>query len=309
MPSAAGLVVIVKLIAFVTFAYHIRVQRMPTLSGIVAFILFMIGALGFYEGFVLAVREDSRVRYGQVVSGVVMEKYQAAGRYTSSSTGRRGPHSGGSGFLMTRAFAHRMAHGTFAIRMVDYRYPCDAGRGTCHGRDYVGPELWNRVQVGAPINVRQAKGETTTARLDENSQRTLALAQIAFSAVFLAAAAWLTGRLKLSLPKRQYLTAPALVMAVEEVAYRDETRWKVRFAYFDQQGRAQESADEVSQSTWNRGDDCVAVYRPEAPDLATLQPTHSRRPDGPDHSSRVGAVGAARERAVRIRPADTLRAE
>lgn len=64
------------------------------LRGIVAFIVFMIGALGFYEGYILAAREDSRLRHGQVVSAVVMEKYEAAGRYTSSSSGRRGPHSG-----------------------------------------------------------------------------------------------------------------------------------------------------------------------------------------------------------------------
>ena len=60
--------------------------------------------------------------------------------------------------------------------------------------------------------------------------------------------------------------------AAEPIKYRDSLGWRVRFAYFDQRGDAQESADEVYQATWKPGDQCVAVYRSEAPDLATLQP-------------------------------------
>jgi hypothetical protein len=47
-------------------------------------------------------------------------------------------------------------------------------------------------------------------------------------------------------------------------------------AYFDRSGQAQESADEVMQGSWKTGDSCVAVYRPDQPDLATLQPASAR---------------------------------
>jgi hypothetical protein len=46
----------------------------------------------------------------------------------------------------------------------------------------------------------------------------------------------------------------------------------VRFAYFDSHGTAQESADEVATAGWKPGDGCVAVFRPELPDIATCRP-------------------------------------
>jgi len=61
------------------------------------------------------------------------------------------------------------------------------------------------------------------------------------------------------------------VTAVEPLKYGDETRWRIRFAYFDRHGQAQESADQVAQGSWKTGDSCVAVYPPDQPDLATLQ--------------------------------------
>ena len=39
----------------------------------------------------------------------------------------------------------------------------------------------------------------------------------------------------------------------------------------DRNGQAQESADQVAQASWKTGDSCIAVYRPDQPDLATLQ--------------------------------------
>jgi hypothetical protein len=152
---------------------------------------------------------------------------------------------------------------------VDYRYPCRGPLGTCLGRDYVAPELWERLEVGHAVNVRQGGGERSSARLDEDPQLPYALAQVAISTLLIASAAWLSGSFKPR--RRKYLSSPAVVMAVEPLKYGDALRWKVRFAYFDQTGEAQESADEVSQPTWKTGDDCIAVYRPESPDLATLQ--------------------------------------
>ena len=45
----------------------------------------------------------------------------------------------------------------------------------------------------------------------------------------------------------------------------------MRFAYFDRDGAAQESADEVVTGHWKPGDECVAVYRQDRPSLATMQ--------------------------------------
>ena len=69
-----------------------------------------------------------------------------------------------------------------------------------------------------------------------------------------------------------YITAPAVVVTVEPVEYSDITRWRIRFAYFDRQGRPQESAGEVLSATWKPGDDCLAVFPPERPDLASFRP-------------------------------------
>jgi hypothetical protein len=65
---------------------------------------------------------------------------------------------------------------------------------------------------------------------------------------------------------------PAVVTAVEPVTYRDAKRWRIRFVYFDPHGTAQESADEVVTAGWKPGDGCVAVFRPERPDIATFRP-------------------------------------
>jgi hypothetical protein len=79
----------------------------------------------------------------------------------------------------------------------------------------------------------------------------------------------MSGRLKL-FRRRKYIQADAVVTSVERVQYGDESRWKVHFAYFDVQGNAQDSVDEVNDPTWKAGDDCYAVYSPQTPDAATL---------------------------------------
>lgn len=273
MPSAEGLVFVAQLVTFVAIAYFISLRRLPRLRGIAAFFLFMYGTLGFYDGCVLAFREQARAQYGRVLSGVVVEKYRADGRgLTVASTGRQGPYIRQDGYLVSHTVAHWLAYGSRPAGFVDYRYPCTAGRnGSCLGRDRVTPELWSRLGVGDRVNVRQADTETVTARLDENPQRVLAAAQAAASFVFLLAGALVSGRLKLR-RRTKYLQSEGVVTSVRMVTYGEEQRWKVTFAYFDQNGLAQESVDEVNQPTWKSGDSCIATYRPEIPDLATLQP-------------------------------------
>src|SRR5262245_51821639 len=139
----------------------------------------MTGGLGLYEGFTVAVREDGRVRHGRVVSGVVVEKYQpVGGGHTITTRGKEGPWASSGGYLAAEPFARWFAYGSPRKLMVDYHYGCSVGRGTCSERDNVSADLWARLQVGAPVNVRQADDETGTARLDENPQMTFAIAEM-----------------------------------------------------------------------------------------------------------------------------------
>lgn len=271
----AYLYVVAQLAMFVAVAYYISIRKLPGFRSVCAFLLFIAGIIGCYEGFLLAVREDGRLRYGTVISGTVIEKYKTNGEgQTVGTTGRKGPKPGVSTFLLTRAVAHRLAYGSFAIRIVDYRYPCGGGIRKCVGSDYVAPEYWSQLRVGDAVSVRQGWNETETARLDENPQLAYGLWQLGLSAGLLYAAAALGG----ALPKRRlkYLKAPAVVLAVEPVQRGGQQRWKVKFGYFDAEGNAQESLDEVSVPTLKSGDDCIAVYRPSSPDLATLQLLEAR---------------------------------
>lgn len=270
MPPAVALVGFVKLAGFVVFAYYFALGRARTWRGLAAFVLFMAALLGFYAGFTLSVLEDSRLRDGHVVSGVVVEMYLPVGRgKTITTRGREGPKTGGSAYLMSEALGHWLAYGSVRTLMVDYHYPCSAGRGTCSSRDLVSPDLWSRLTVGQRVNVRQGADETVTARLDENPQITVALAEMGIAVLFFAGAGLLSGRLRLPL-RPGYVAVEAVVTAVEEVKGRGATRWNVRFAYFDRNGHAQESVAEVAQPAWRPGDACEAVYLRETPGVATL---------------------------------------
>jgi hypothetical protein len=245
LPSAAGLVTLVKLAAFVVFAYYLTsTGRWPRVSNIVAFVLLMIAVVGFYEGFTLAVREEARLRYGQVIPGVITEMYRSDGHgRTYATTGHEGPSAGVGTYLLTEPLARWLAYGSPRTLLVDYRYPCSVGRGVCFGRDYVGPDVWPALSAGKSINVRQNGTEGSTARLDENPQMRFAVAQLGVSAVFLFAAGVVSRRIRLLPARRKYLTTDGSITAVESVQYRDATRWKVRYAYFDDKGTAQECAD------------------------------------------------------------------
>jgi hypothetical protein len=251
-------------------------RRAGSLAGL-TFLCAATGALALCDGFYTAVREESRARYGHVTSGVVIERFSPAGENGTRAIGgrRRWGNSGRStvkttGFDLYQQTARLLLTGSTDGWVIDYRFPCSVGRGTCYGRDFVDRELWAKVRAGDTINVRQSAGETTTARLDENPQTPLALVKTAMACVLFALACAFAGRFRLVKPK--YTKVPAVVTSVEPVKYGEDTRWKVRFAYFDGSGTARESIDEVNDPSWRVEDECVAVYRPQAPDLATLQP-------------------------------------
>ena len=103
-----------------------------------------------------------------------------------------------------------------------------------------------------PVNVRQADWEKDTSRLDENSRWPAALVELAIGGLLLLAAGVASNRIVLF--RRRWLTAPAVVTAVEPVHYGDDVRWRIRFAYFDRHGVPQESADQVVPGRWKTGD-------------------------------------------------------
>ena len=266
------LLVVLQIAGFAAIGYWILTRRRSrNFGGTAVLIVAGAGALAFFDGFSIAVLEESRARYGQVVSGVVEERLSSIGESGTRTIGGRGgrPTVRTSGFDVYESVSRAFLTGSFNAWVIDYRYPCPVARGMCRGRDFVSHDLWSRLEAGRPINVRQSKDETRTARLDENPQRGLALVKSGVACVLLATAGAMSGRLTI-FRRRKYIQADAVVTSVAKVQYGDEVRWKVHFAYFDVKGNAQDSVDEVNDPNWKAGDDCYAVYRPETPDVATL---------------------------------------
>jgi hypothetical protein len=270
--SRTVLLVVLQIAGFAVIGYWILARRRSrNFGGTAALIVAGAGALAFFDGFSIAVLEESRAQYGQVVSGVVEERLSSTGESGTRTIGGRGgrPTVRTSGFDVYESVSRAFLTGSFNAWVIDYRYPCPVASGMCRGRDFVSHDLWSRLEAGRTVNVRQSKDETRTARLDENPQRGLALVKSAIACVLLASAGAMSGRLRI-FRRRKYIQADAVVTSVARVQYGDEVRWKVHFAYFDVKGNAQDSVDEVNDPNWKAGDDCYAVYRPETPDVATL---------------------------------------
>jgi Protein of unknown function (DUF3592) len=268
---------IARLVAMVVVAYQLSIRGRITGRGIVAFGLAAGGVMAFLDGFTLAVTEENRARYGHVSSGVVVEKFSSSGAQGTRRIGRRGgrdqqytrPVVTAHGFAFYDRLSRLIVTGSADAWAVDYRFRCAAGPA-CLDRDFVSEEQWLPLRAGSQVNVRQSEGETVTSRIDGNPRWATACADLGIGGLLLAAAGLVSGRFVL-FRRRRWLTAPAVVTAVERLKDGDETRWRIRFAYLDFSGEAQESADQVAQNSWKTGDSCVAVYRPDQPDLATLQ--------------------------------------
>jgi len=161
-----------------------------------------------------------------------------------------------------------IATGSLNTWVIAYEYPCDAPR--CSGRDFVSEGEWSRLRAGQGIDIRTIDGEPYSGRLEDYPQGRLAAIELGLGALLLLAARLTSGRALV--PRREWLTAPAVVLRVEPVTYPDATRWRIHFGFFDPDGHAQESAAEVTTDGWKSGDDCIAVFKRTSPDSATMRP-------------------------------------
>jgi hypothetical protein len=266
----------VSLLVFVAWAYWMTHARRPSskAGGGLALFIGFIGTVAAFDGVSLGLAEYARAHDGRVMPGVIVKKLSSTAPRSSDRI--RGPRwrrrlfFRPAGFDLHDYLGRMIRTGSPDLWVVDYRYNCERPYG-CTGRDIVPEELWHQLYAGQTVNVRGSNSETETTRLDGNPQWDVAVVDTAIGGSLLLFAGFSSGRLSLRRRPR-YLTAPAVVTAIEPVKYGDVTRWRVRFAYFDPKGVAQESADEVLTQAWKPGDDCIAVFPPEQPALANFRP-------------------------------------
>jgi hypothetical protein len=263
--------VFVVLIAGFYFAVTGSLSR----RGGLAFVVGIVAAVPLFDGGQLLLREYARAEDGVVMPGVVTDKLSSTGEAGSRTIGgsrrwrgRRMPTVlTSNGFGFHDVLARVILTGSPNAWVVAYRYGC--GARECYKRDFVDHQLWSELRVGQTINIRASKAEIGAVRLDQYPEGPTAIAKLGLGSI-LGIAAWLaSGRFRFG--RRRYVTAPAVVTAVDPVKDGDEVHWRVRFAYFVSDGRACESADEISVDSVKPGDDCIAVYPPEHPDLGTLR--------------------------------------
>jgi hypothetical protein len=241
-----------------------------------AFAFAALGFLAFYDGFDLSRMEDARARHGHVTRGWIVERLSSLERNGTRYIGpwggrdqvRRLPIVTSKGFMLHERLSRWIATGSLNAWVIAYEYPCAAPR--CSGRDFVSEAAWSSLRAGQGVDVRTVEGEPYSGRLDDYPQGTLAAIELVLGSLLLLAARLMSGRA--FFPRREWLTAPAVVLRVEPVKYPDATHWRIHFAFFDPDGREQESAAEVITSTWKPGDDCIAVFKRTSPDSATMRP-------------------------------------
>ena len=214
-------------------------SRPLTLRGL-ALLLIAVGLFAVADGFTLGVVEEDRTRYGRVTPGIVIERLSSTGEEATRTIGgrRTGANVRTVGFDPYSVIIRWLTSGSPSAFVVDYRYGCGAGTGTCSGRDFVSHDAWSRLRAGTPINVRRSVGETSTSRLDDNPQWRLAMTRTAVGGALLIAAALFSGQVRFR-TLAKYVQAPAVVTSVEEVRYGDERRWRVTFRYFDRNSQPQ----------------------------------------------------------------------
>jgi hypothetical protein len=266
---------LVTICVFVAWAYWLTHGHSWKPGSVGALVLTGFGAFAALDGITLATQEYARTRDTRIVQGVVVEKSNSSDAEKERTWSRRRRMRRRLGQLLTDGSTPHDVVGRLVLTgsptawIIEYRYPC-GGPYHCRSKDFVPEALWRRLPVGEPVAIRQAGNDTATTRIAENPATAEAIVHLAFAMALMLGAGLVSGRF--TERRRQYVTAPAIVTAVEPVKYLGVTRWRIRFAYLDPQGTRQESADEVRTPGWKPGDDCIAVFTTEQPDLATLQP-------------------------------------
>ena len=259
--------------AFLAWGAYRMVGRYPSGRNVAALILWTAASWRLLDGGFELEREIARRERGRFQSGVVLTKLSSTGAAGSRTIGRSDRGSGptpfvntADGFRIYDVVARLLLTGSTQAWVVDFRYPCGA-TGGCVGRDFVSRELWTRLEPGQTISVRSVENRPGSGRISANNDLLGPLVRFAMGGVLVAIAILLMRGFS---PRQKYVTVPAIVMSVKPVPSGDTLHWKVRFAYFDENGVARESADEVFKAGLKTGDDCVARYPAGKPDLGTL---------------------------------------
>jgi hypothetical protein len=237
-----------------------------------------VAALALYDGITLGVHEYARAHDGRVSSGVVTGKSSSidedgARRTSSRRRWRRGLPITAEGYRIHDWLSRLILTGSPTAWIIEYRFACERAVG-CRGLDFVPETRWHQLSNGDPIDVRRGNDEYGSSRLDDNPQWGAAVVDVGIGGTLMLFAGMFSGLL--SVPgRRRYLTAPAVVTAIEPLTEDGVTRWRVRFAYVDQQGTAQESVDRIATDDCKPGDECLAVFTPGRPDLAGFRPISS----------------------------------
>lgn len=256
-------------------ALYILLGKKRTTREYIAFGVGVAAVVPLLDGGTTLVQESARLQDGAIVAGVVTGKLSSTGADGTRTIGRQrwGRPSPTintiHGFRAHEMLARWIVTGSRHAWVVEYRYPCGNGSG-CVNREFVDRALWSRVEVGQVVNVRTAKGLDDSGRLGENPMLAIGAVKFAIGAAIAFAAAALSGWR--SPRRRKCATVPAVIMSVEPIQLGERVHWKVGYAYFAPDGTAYQRADEVYVPGLKPGDDCLAVYPVDAPDLGTLKP-------------------------------------
>jgi hypothetical protein len=267
-------------------ASYFFVGRKVTGREIAALMLGFFAVVPLLDGGVLLVEEYDRWHDGHISTGVVVGKLSSTGAQGSRTIGgdrlsrssHRTPEVVTShGFELHDVLARVMLTGSRDAWIVEYSYPCDAGR-PCRRREEVRKALWSTLHIGQTVSLVAATGSHASSRLAANPLWGTALAKLLIGGVLAVLAALVSGRVWR--PASKYVTVPGIVTSVEPIAAGGKVHWRVGFAYFSPDNVAYQSVDEVYVDGLQPRDTCTVVYPPDQPDLGTLRsfssPLHGR---------------------------------
>ena len=262
---------------FVAIGYGIYSGRFPRPGVVGGLLLGAAATLAAYDGATRALREYAATHDGRLTPGFVIARIAPPETPRPRIRGRRAKWYRLESLTIEGSRLHDvlgrlMLTGSPYVWSIEYRYECERPRG-CYGRDIVPEALWRRLYPGQRVDVRRPNGEIDSSRLEDNPQWARAASDLAIAAALLLAAAGVSGQLKRRRPR--YVTVPAVVTAIEPLRMGDEPTWRIKFAYVDSKGATHEAADQVGVAAWEPGDEGLARFPPDSPDLATFRPLGS----------------------------------